>query len=366
MSQHAVIMAGGTGGHIYPALAVARELIALGFTVSWLGTQKGLESKLVPNAGIDIDYINIEGVRGKRVTSLLKAPWLIAKAIRQASTLLKRRQASVVLGFGGFVAGPGGFAAKLLGLPLIIHEQNAIAGTTNKLLAKIATQVYTAFPNVFDKAIVVGNPVRKEICKVVAPSKRWLNEIESKDKPFRLLILGGSLGASALNRGLPKAVAKILSENPKSIVVRHQCGGKNVDDTMSAYKENKLDVDSDQFRVSPFVEDMAQAYEWAHFVICRAGALTVAELAAAGCASLMVPFPHAIDDHQTQNALWLVEQGAGKICQQHELTEQRLITEIQNAMDNRSQLKIMAEKARSLAAVDAAEIMAKASLEVIR
>ncbi|GAA6166270.1 undecaprenyldiphospho-muramoylpentapeptide beta-N-acetylglucosaminyltransferase [Sessilibacter corallicola] len=366
MPLHAVIMAGGTGGHIYPALAVARELIDLGFSVSWLGTRRGLESKLIPDAGLDIDYIDIEGVRGKSAKTLIKAPFLILKAIRQASSLIKQRQANVVLGFGGFVAGPGGFAAKMLGIPLIIHEQNAVAGTTNKILAKIATQVYTAFPNVFKQATVVGNPVRKEISSICSPKDRWPDTNLSSDSPFHLLVLGGSLGAAALNESVPKAVEKIISGTSAEIHVRHQCGGKNLDSTIASYEACGLDLNNDQFNVMPFVEDMAEAYSWAHFVICRAGALTVAEIAAAGCASLMIPFPHAIDDHQTQNALWLVSSGAGKICQQKELTLDRLIDEIQSAMRDRPNLLTIAEKARSLAVKDTAEIMAKASLEVIR
>lgn len=364
-NNHAVIMAGGTGGHIYPALAVARELIARGCSVTWLGTERGLESSLVPKAGIEIDYIKIEGVRGKGLKSLLKAPLLILQAVLQAKKILAKRHANIVLGFGGFAAGPGGVAAKLSGIPLIIHEQNAVAGTTNKLLSRIANKVFTAFPGVFAKASVVGNPVRAEICQVDDPKHRWG---AYPPEEFHLLILGGSLGATALNEQTAQALAILTEQDPsfcKKIRVLHQCGGKNFDETVKAYEKVNLSL-GESIQVQPYIDDMPQAYAWAHFIICRSGALTVSELAAAGCAALMVPFPHAIDDHQTQNAKWLVDAGAGKLCQQKDLNPERFAQEIKSAFSDFKQLLEMANRARQLAQVDVAETLAVASLEEAR
>ena len=361
MQIHAVIMAGGTGGHIYPALAVAQELKSRGATVSWLGTQRGLESELVPKANIEIDYINVEGVRGRGFKTLLRAPFVLLKAILQARCVIKRRQANVVVGFGGFVAGPGGVAAKLTGLPLLIHEQNAIAGTTNTLLAKIANKVFTAFPGVFKEASEVGNPVRKSISSLPSPQDRMTQF--QHDEPFKLLILGGSLGATAINELVPKAVAEIQGQSGLPLQVLHQCGSKNVEQTELAYKQCGIEL-NDDINVQPFLEDMAEAYQWANFIVCRAGALTVAEISAAGCASLMVPFPFAIDDHQTANAQWLVQEGAARMCQQNDLTKERLISELMSVINNRDQLLEMAAKARKLAKKDAATMVAQACFEV--
>jgi len=366
MQPHAVIMAGGTGGHIYPALAVAEELKNRGASVSWLGTQRGLESQLVPKAGIDIDYIQIEGVRGKGVATLLRAPYVLAKAVVQARAVLKKRSANVVVGFGGFVAGPGGVAAKLSGLPLLIHEQNAVAGTTNRLLAKIADRVFAAFPKVFSGASVVGNPVRKEISSLPNPDERWPGFVggESNNQPLQLLVLGGSLGATAINELIPAALAEINRHRAIHLQVVHQCGQKNLSQTLAAYERNGLAV-GNNILVQPYVDDMAAAYRQAHFIVCRAGALTVAEIAAAGCASLMVPFPHAIDDHQTANAMWLVEQDAARLCQQKDLTIARLVAELLQAIDNRTEILTMAKKAKSLAKIDAAERVAAECFEVL-
>lgn len=362
MSFHAVIMAGGTGGHIYPALAVASELKARGATISWLGTKRGLESRLVPEAGIEIDYITIEGVRGKGVGSLIKAPLLLARAIGQARAVFKQRKAKIVLGFGGFVAGPGGVAAKLCGLPLMIHEQNAIAGTTNKLLSKITKRVFTAFPNVFKGAQVVGNPVRTEISQLPEPAERNQGRL---DQSFNILVLGGSLGATALNELVPQALMRLSQEQRANIQVLHQCGQKNSQQAIAAYKDAGLTIDEQKVRVQPYVNDMATAYGWANFIVCRAGALTVAEIAAAGCASLMVPYPHAIDDHQTHNAQWLVDQGAAKLIQQRDLSVSRLHEVLQWAVSNPDAVATMATKARAMAKIDAAQTIANQCFEEV-
>lgn len=364
MSVHAIIMAGGTGGHIYPALAVAAELSAQGASVSWLGTRRGLESQLVPKAGIEIDYIEVEGIRGRGILTLLKAPWVLSKAVCQARQILRQRHTKVVVGFGGFVAGPGGVAAKITGLPLVIHEQNAVAGTTNRLLSRLATRVFTAFPRVLAKGQVVGNPVRKEIASLPNPSERKIAAKQSPLGALNLLVLGGSLGATAINERIPAALASIRQQSDVTINVVHQCGQKNLAQTQACYAEHDIEL-NDRVAVQPFVDDMAAAYQWADFIVCRAGALTVSEIAAAGCAALMVPFPHAIDDHQTANAKWLVDANAARLCQQSDLTVERLVRELMSVVNQPSDLFSMASNARSLAEVNAAEKVAEACFEVI-
>lgn len=352
--QKVVIMAGGTGGHVFPALAVARELVAQGVAVSWLGTARGIESTLVPEAGFTLHCLKIEGVRGKGVGSLLKAPFLLLGAVAQAVTVLRAETPDVVLGLGGFASGPGGLAARLLGIPLVIHEQNAVAGTTNRWLAKIATRVMQAFPGSLPRGETVGNPVRAEIAAVAAPAER----LSAADQPLRLLVLGGSLGAQALNQLMPEAVAKLVADG--RVLVRHQAGKAHWESAKALYEQ--LGVKAE---VEPFVADMAAAYAWADLVICRAGALTVAELTAAGCAALLVPYPYAIDDHQTRNAEWLVRNQAGELRQQADLSQAYLQTFIENAMTDRSRLLSMATNARRLAMPAAAQQVAAACQEVV-
>jgi len=354
-----LIMAGGTGGHVFPALAVADRLRDRGVEVRWLGTRRGLESQVVPNAGIPIDYISINGLRGKGALSWLAAPFKLIYALWQSLQLLRRVQPAAVLGMGGFVTGPAGVASRLLGCPLLIHEQNAVAGMTNRWLAKLATRVLQAFPGALPQADVIttGNPVRAEIAALAAPEQRFA---ERTGQPIRLLVLGGSLGAQALNERVPQVLA-LLDEAVRP-EVWHQAGSRNLDQAEQAYREAGV-----VGRVDAFVEDMAAAYGWADLVLCRAGALTVAELAAAGVASVLVPFPFAVDDHQTKNGEYLARHGAALLVQQTELTKQRL-AEIFNQLltpaQGRAPLLEMAKAARALAKADATEVVARHCLEV--
>jgi len=339
-----IIMAGGTGGHVYPGLAVAEALRARGVDVSWLGTRRGLESQLVPKAGFDIDYISISGLRGKGVLGWLLAPLRLTIAVAQALGVMWRRRPAAVLGMGGFVTGPGGVAAKLTGRPLLIHEQNALAGMTNRWLSRIADAVLEAFPGTFaPKASVMhtGNPVRAVITAVAEPKVRYAE----RSGPLRLFVVGGSLGAKALNETVPKALALLPEENRP--LIRHQTGQKIFDSAQKAYREAGV-----QCELLAYVDDMAGMYEWADLVICRSGALTVSELAVAGVPSLLVPFPHAVDDHQTVNGHYLTNAGAALMMQQSELDAQRLAGVINefctDAASGRKRLLAMAEAARVL------------------
>ncbi len=339
-----VIMAGGTGGHVFPALAVADELRARGAEISWLGTARGIEAELVPAAGISLHCLSIEGVRGKGLMALVKAPWLLLTAVWQARKILKQEQADAVLGLGGFASGPGGVAAWLLNKPLLIHEQNAVAGTTNRWLSKIADLVMEAFPGSLPDAKHVGNPVRQSIGQIDSSAP-------VSGAPLKLLVLGGSLGALALNELLPKAVSLLSDEQRPQ--VKHQTGKRHLEVTKSAYAEQCVEA-----QVVDFIGDMAAAYEWADVIICRAGALTVSELTLAGRAAMLVPFPYAIDDHQTKNASWLVENDAGVLHQQADLTA-AMIADFLKAFDNdRESLLAMSSNARALAMPDAAKQVA--------
>lgn len=359
--ERILIMAGGTGGHVFPALAVARELQARGVEVSWLGTRRGLESELIPAAGLPIDYIRIGGLRGKGAAGWLLAPWRITVALVQALKILRARRPQVVLGMGGFVTGPGGVAARLSGRVLVIHEQNAIAGLTNRLLSHIANHVLEAFPDTFVGRNVsyTGNPVRSEILSVGPPDTRFAG----RGGPLRLFVLGGSLGAMVFNRTLPKALA-LLPEGERP-VVRHQTGKQNLEVTRSAYEKAGVKAE-----IVPFVDDMAAMYEWADLVLCRAGALTVSELAAAGVASVLVPFPHAVDDHQSANARYLSEEGAARLLPETLLNEKKLADLLREFCaepeKGRKTLHAMAARARMLAKPDATGEVVEACLAAAR
>lgn len=351
-----LIMAGGTGGHVFPALAVAESLKANGVAIEWLGTRRGIESRLVPEAGFKLHYLNIAGLRGKGWKDLLLAPWKITQAIVQSLAIVKKLKPICVLGMGGFASGPGGVAAWLTRTPLVIHEQNAVAGTTNRLLAKIADRVMLAYPGVLSAANThyVGNPVRSEIAKLEMPEKRYLAR---ENTPLQLLIVGGSLGAKVINETVPEALA-LLAENERPIVW-HQSGPKHINTVKEHYQELQL-----QCRVEAFIEDMAEAYQWADVVVCRAGALTVAELAAAGVASLLIPLPHAIDDHQTENARWLSANNAGELLAQKDLTAAILAEKIRGWKNDKTALSAIANSARTLAKTDAAEKVAETCMGV--
>jgi len=346
-----LIMAGGTGGHVFPALAVADELHSRGVPVVWLGTKAGIESRLVPEAGYPIEWMSITGLRGKNTLTLLLAPVRIVMACWQALGVLLRRRPCAVLGMGGFASGPGGLMAWLIRKPLLVHEQNAIAGMTNKILARFANVVMQAFPGVFKYAKTTGNPVRQSICKLTPPEDRFAQR-HGQDN-LRLLVIGGSLGAVKLNEIIPQALAKVAqSERPEVI---HQTGLKNIDTAKDCYKDAGVEA-----KVEAFIDDMPAAYEWADLVICRSGAMTVFELAAAGVASILVPYPYAVDDHQTGNAHYLENTGAAIIRQQDELTTDWLVGVINDFSANRKKLLDMAVAARKLAIPGSAKTIADA------
>ncbi|WP_455386113.1 undecaprenyldiphospho-muramoylpentapeptide beta-N-acetylglucosaminyltransferase [Acidihalobacter prosperus] len=351
-----MIMAGGTGGHVFPGLAVAEALRARGLDVVWLGTRRGLEARLVPAAGISMEWISIGGLRGKGLRTRLMAPLRLASALAQALGVLLRRRPRVVVGFGGFVAGPGGLMAAALRIPLVLHEQNAVPGLTNRWLARFARRVFTGFPVELPGAAArrryVGNPVRANISALEPPAQR----LAGREGPMRLLVIGGSQGAAALNRSVPAAVAQLPAQARPEIW--HQAGERHLDAASSAYAQAEVEA-----RVEPFVADMAAAYAWADLVICRSGALTVAELAAAGVPALLVPFPYAVDDHQRVNGQFLVDAGAAVMVIEKDLTPERLADELMHLAD-RCRLLAMAEAARSVARVDAAAQVADACVEL--
>jgi UDP-N-acetylglucosamine--N-acetylmuramyl-(pentapeptide) pyrophosphoryl-undecaprenol N-acetylglucosamine transferase len=335
-----LVMAGGTGGHVYPALAVARALQSHEQPIVWLGTHRGLEARVVPEAGIDIEWISVKGLRRKGMFALLVAPFQLAWALKQSLAVILRRRPAAVLGMGGFVSGPGGLAAWLTRRPLVIHEQNAAAGLTNRLLARLARVVLQAFPGSFNsrvRAETVGNPVREDIAAVAAPGLRY----PERQGPLRLLVLGGSQGARALNETVPRALSRLpANQRP---VVRHQSGALTMEAARQAYAEYGIDVD-----LVAFIEDMASAYAWADLVVCRAGALTVAELCAVGLPALFVPYPGAVDDHQTANARPMADAGAAVIIDESMLSPDVLADQMRQWLTNRGELLQKAEKAHKL------------------
>jgi UDP-N-acetylglucosamine--N-acetylmuramyl-(pentapeptide) pyrophosphoryl-undecaprenol N-acetylglucosamine transferase len=344
-----LIMAGGTGGHVFPALAVADELRSRGIPVVWLGTQEGIEARLVPQAGFPIEWLSISGWRGKGTMSILLAPMRLVIACSQALKVLIKRKPCVVLGMGGFASGPGGLMAWLLRKPLLIHEQNAVAGLTNRLLSMIAGQVLEAFPNTLGKkALYIGNPVRREIIELSPPEQRFKSHIGA----LRLLVVGGSLGAVRLNELIPEAVAKIAEGARPEIL--HQTGIKNSESTKALYEKYNVKV-----CVETFIDDMAGAYAWADIIVCRAGAMTVFELAAAGVGSILVPYPYAVDDHQTANARYLGEVDAAIVRQQTELSSEWLSKTLVDLTQHRDRLLNMARAARRQAKPSAANDVAE-------
>ncbi|MDC9728642.1 MAG: undecaprenyldiphospho-muramoylpentapeptide beta-N-acetylglucosaminyltransferase [Methyloprofundus sp.] len=351
MDKRIVIMAGGTGGHIFPALAVAQYLQKQNWQVTWVGTHKGMESRIVPENNIEIDYLSVNGLRGKGKLAKIKMPIMLIKSCLEARAVLKKRQPDVVLGMGGFVAGPGGLVAKLLGIPLVIHEQNRVPGTTNRLLAKVATKVLQAFPDSFSgdkQAIFTGNPLREAFLQEA-------KEVVEKTShaPLHLLVIGGSLGAQQLNQVMPET-AKLLA----AVEVRHQTGSKMQSEVEKNYQEKQV-----QATVTAFIDDVAEAYRWADVVICRAGAMTVSEVAAMGVPSVLVPYPYAIDDHQTANAQYLSDAGAAIIIQQNKLEIGFLAETIKEVIKNKA---VMANAAKQSAKLDATQQVANYCIEVAK
>lgn len=353
-----LIMAGGTGGHVFPALALARLLRAQSVEVVWLGTRRGIEARVVPAERIPVEWLSIGGLRGKSALTLLAAPFRLILALAQALRVMSRHRPLVVVGLGGFVTGPGGVAAWLTRRPLLIHEQNAIAGFTNRCLARIAREVLEAFPGSFAKDIearAIGNPVRHDILSVAPPATRFA----TRSGPIRILVIGGSQGATRLNAIVPFAVARLAGSI--AVEVRHQAGERWIESARQNYATAAVRAD-----VQPFIEDMAQAYGWADLVICRSGALTVSELAAVGVGAVLVPFPAAVDDHQTRNAQYLVGEGAAVLIAERELTAERLAAELQRLCPGRGKLLAMADRARLLARPHAAEDLAESCLKWMR
>ncbi len=350
-----LIVAGGTGGHVFPALAVARLLKEKGVGIAWLGTRQGLEARVVPGADIPLFFISITGLRGKGALTLLSAPFRLMTALAQSFKVLNRLRPSAVLGMGGFVTGPAGVAAWLLRRPVLVHEQNAVPGLTNRLLARLACRVMEAFPGSFPRevqAFHTGNPIREELITPGEPAVRFAD----RGGAFRLLVLGGSQGARALNEVVPGAVATL--EDREKVVVWHQAGKHNQQRTLDGYTRNGV-----QARVVEFIGDMREAYCWADLVLCRAGAMTIAELAAVGVPSILVPFPYAVDDHQTRNARYLADADAAVLVPQEKLTAVFLAALLKDLAEARERLLKMAVAARRLALPDATRRVAELCLE---
>ncbi len=354
-NKRLLVMAGGTGGHVFPGLAVAKQLQQQGWEIRWLGTADRMEADLVPKHGIEIDFIKVKGLRGQGIGKLIQAPFQILNAIKQAKQHIKHWQPDVVLGMGGYVSGPGGIAAWQLGIPVVLHEQNAVAGLTNTWLSRVAKKVFQAFPGAFPNAEVVGNPVREDVTQIDAPETRLA---QREGLPIRILVMGGSQGARILNQTLPETM-KLLSSGDKSFEIRHQAGKGNSDDVQQSYDTHQVE----NANATEFIDDVASAYAWADLVVCRSGALTVSELSAAGVGAIFVPFMHK-DRQQALNADHLVECGAALMIEQPDLTAQKLASAIENL--NREQLKTMAINARAAAKLDADKTVAKAIVELTK
>ncbi len=353
-----LIMAGGTGGHVFPALAVAEELQARGVAVSWLGTQRGLEARVVPAAGYPLETMRVHGLRGKGLLSWLLAPFMLTGALFEALRIELRLRPRAVLGMGGFAAGPGGLIAWLLRIPLLVHEQNSIAGLTNRWLVPLARTVMEAFPGSLPAArhpVHTGNPVRADIARLAPPQER----LAGRSGALRLLVVGGSLGASILNDTVPAALAQLPAT--AAVQVYHQTGRHDHDSVTAAYRAAGIDA-----RVVAFIDDMAEAYAWADLVVCRSGALTVAELSVVGVAAILVPFPHATDDHQTGNARFLADAGAAILLPQADLNAAGLAGMLADFSAQRDVLLEMASRAREQAMPDAARRVAELCLKVAR
>jgi UDP-N-acetylglucosamine--N-acetylmuramyl-(pentapeptide) pyrophosphoryl-undecaprenol N-acetylglucosamine transferase len=353
-----MILAGGTGGHIFPGLAVARALQARGVPVVWLGSRQGLETRLVPAADITLDTIAVSALRGRSVLSLPLAPLRLVRSLWQAVGVLRRRRPRSVLSLGGFAAGPGGIAAWLLRRPLLVHEQNRVPGLTNRVLARLARRVLTGFPGVFPDALdaqTVGNPVRESIAALPAPALR----LAARDGARRVLVLGGSQGARSLNAALPQVLALLGTE--VDIAVRHQCGERHREQAQQAYAAAGRDA-----RVETFIDDMAEAYGWADVVVCRSGALTLAELSAAGVGAVLVPFPQAVDDHQTRNAEFLVSSGGARLVPEGADFAPRLAAQLRELLSSRALMLQMAMASRAQARTGAAGDVAEHCLREAR
>ncbi|WP_240207144.1 undecaprenyldiphospho-muramoylpentapeptide beta-N-acetylglucosaminyltransferase [Vibrio sp. CyArs1] len=350
-NKRLMVMAGGTGGHVFPGLAVAHRLQEQGWEIRWLGTADRMEADLVPKHGIEIDFIKVKGLRGQGITKLMKAPFQIFSAILQARKHLKKWQPDAVLGMGGYVSGPGGIAAWTMGIPVVLHEQNGVAGLTNQWLSKIAKKVFQAFPGAFPNAEVVGNPVRQDLIDTEEPQQR----LEGRKGDIRILVMGGSQGARILNQTLPLVMAKLGS----GYTIRHQAGKGNSEEVAELYRSNAVD----NADVTEFIDDVAQAYRWADLVICRSGALTVSELAAVGVGAIFIPFMHK-DRQQALNGDHLVHSGAAYMIEQPDLTVEKLAQQVKQL--DRLQLLELAKNARKAAKLDADTRVAQEIIELTK
>lgn len=358
MTKHLLIMAGGTGGHIFPGLAVAKAMQQADWQISWLGALNGLEAKLVPAANLALYTLPVTGLRGKGWAGLVAAPYRVIVAVYKAWRLLRKLQPDLVIGFGGYASGPGGIAAWLLGIPLMVHEQNAVAGMTNRLLARFAKIILQAFPNTFPaqlRAKTIGNPIRQELITLPAPQQR----MAKRNGPIRILIIGGSRGALALNKTIVEGLARLPTEQRPEIW--HQTGEQHLAVTQQWYAEKAVVA-----RTEAFIDNMALAYTWADLVICRAGALTVSELAAVGLGSILVPFPQAVDDHQTANAKFLEQAGAAILITQHDFTPERFIDLCQSFMIQPQRCLDLAQAAYQQRQIEAVEIIKQLCEDTIK
>lgn len=356
--QGVLIMAGGTGGHIFPGLAVANALRQKDIPVRWLGAEGGMEARSVPEAGIELDLVSIAGLRGKGLMRWVRMPLMLLRAVWQARKLLEANRPGCAVSFGGYAAAPGGIAAWTKGIPVLVHEQNRIPGLTNRVLARFSKKILQGFPGTFpagQSVIDSGNPVREELAAIAEPQAR----MAGRQGPVRVLVTGGSQGAKVLNETVPAALGA-LSEDIH-FEVRHQAGAKRVDEASEAYASVGVNAD-----IQPFIRDMADAYGWADLVVCRSGALTVAELAAVGVASVLVPYAYAVDDHQTRNAEYLSTSNAAIILPQESLEPGKLASVLEPLLSDRDKLLAMAVAARELALPDAAQKVVEACNEWIQ
>ncbi|MYB34692.1 MAG: undecaprenyldiphospho-muramoylpentapeptide beta-N-acetylglucosaminyltransferase [Gammaproteobacteria bacterium] len=349
-----MILAGGTGGHVMPALAVAEELAGQQVELSWVGSAGGLESRLVPLAGIAYDTVSIQGLRGRGVIGLLKLPFMMARAMLQVFRIIRKRKPDAIIGMGGFVSGPGGLMGVVMGLPLLLHEQNSVAGWTNKFLARVAKVVMSGFPSPqgIDQSVWTGNPVRSSISEIPKPAER-LSGISSLS---RILVIGGSQGAVVFNTDLPELLGRLGLD---SLQVWHQCGQQDAARITAEYERLGIEC-----RVAPFIDDMADAYAWSHIVICRAGAMTIAEICCAGVAAILVPYPYAVDDHQAVNAEFLVRNQAGLVFREQEWHKGDWLTDLKRLLENPDELIEIASAARALGKPEASRSVAKTCMEV--
>lgn len=346
-----MIMAGGTGGHVFPALAIADALKEAGEQVIWMGTKKGLEARVVPDAGYPVEWLSVNGLRGKGALTLLLAPFKMLQALTQAGKILFKHKPKAVLGMGGFVSGPGGIMSWLMRVPLFVHEQNSVVGLTNQWLSKVCTEIYYGFPNPLKskkKGLYVGNPVRQDVLDIKKESSTTSNN---------LLIVGGSLGALQLNKTVPAALS-VLEDSHINVI--HQCGERHLAVTQEAYKQVTC-----SFEINPFIDDMKQAYEWADFIICRSGALTVAEVSNVGLASILVPYPYAVDDHQTTNAQLLQSSKAAYLIDDKQLNADDLANALKECFLNHEKRNVMAKNAKAQAKPNATEDVVKSLLKVV-